>query len=64
MLHWCLTRFALALPALPATLSAKEHRTRMAHTKSNGNDSTKSLAILREALLNGEIEVGKSFAAT
>ncbi len=42
----CSTRFALALPALPATLCHKEHRIRMACTKSNGNDSAKFSASL------------------
>ena len=64
----CSTRIALALPALPATLGPKEHRTRMARTKSNGNDPSKSLVTLRDTLLPkllcGEIEVGKSSVAT
>ena len=45
-LHRCSTRFALALPALPATLGPKEYRTRMARTKFNGNASEKSSANL------------------
>ena len=55
----CSTRFALALPALPATLCPKEHRPRMARTKSNGNASEKCSANLCDTLLpkllNGEV---------
>ena len=58
-LHRCSTRFALALPALPATLCPKEHRPRMARTKSNGNASEKCSANLCDTLLpkllNGEV---------
>lgn len=67
-LHRRSTRFALALPALPATLCPKEHRTRMARTKFNGNASDwfrqddDARAFFRSAL-KGEIEVGISPAA-
>ena len=57
----CSTRFALALPPLPATLCPKEHRPRMARTKSNSNASDwfRQNEDVRDTLLpkllNGEV---------